>query len=289
MRALITVVVSLLSAAGASGQSNTQTTIDWQRGPITAKLGPQAQFAIPQGYLFADSEGTRKFLEMNENVPSGEEVGLLTSPKSGWFVIFEFADVGYVKDDEKKSLDADAMLESIRKATEAANEERRRRGWGTMTVVGWMRPPHYDEATHNLEWAVKGEDEKGKVASNLNTRYLGRRGYMSVTLVADADKFETTTTEFRKVLTGFSYTPDNDYRAFVKGDKVAEYGLTALVVGGAAAVAAKTGLLKVIGTFLLAGWKFILAGLAALAGALRKLFVRRDRADPVGTTSIDGQ
>jgi uncharacterized membrane-anchored protein len=289
MRALIAVVVSLLSAAGASGQSNAQTAIDWQRGPIAAKLGSQAQLAVPQGYLFADSEGARKFLEMNENISSGQELGLLASPKSGWFVIFEFSDVGYVKDDEKKSLDADAMLDSIRKATEAANEERRRRGWGAMTVVGWMRTPHYDEVTHNLEWAVKGEDEKGNVNSNLNTRYLGRRGYMSVTLVADADKFETTTTEFRKVLNGFSYAPDNDYRAFVKGDKVAEYGLTALVVGGAAAVAAKTGLLKIIGKFLLAGWKLILAGLAALAGLLRKLFARRDREAPVGTTSTDGQ
>lgn len=289
MRALGIVVVPVLFAVCAFTQSNVETAIDWQHGPITAKLGSQAQFAIPQGYLFADSEGTKKFLEKNENIPSGQEVGLLASPKSGWFVIFEFADVGYVKDDEKKSLDADAMLESIRKDTEAANEERKRRGWGAMTVVGWMQAPHYDEATHNLEWAVKGEDEKGNVSSNLNTRYLGRRGYMSVTLVADADKFEATSTEFRKVLTGFSYSPDNDYRAFVKGDKVAEYGLTALVVGGATAVAAKTGLLKVIGKFLVAGWKLILAGLAALAGALRKLFARRDREAPVETTSIDGQ
>jgi uncharacterized membrane-anchored protein len=289
MRALITVAVSFLSAVGASGQSKVANAINWQRGPIKAELGSQAQLAIPQGYLFADSAETKKFLEMNENIPSGREVGLLASPKSGSFVIFEFADVGYVKDDEKKSLDADAMLESIRKATDAANEERKRRGWGTMTVVGWMQPPHYDEATHNLEWAVKGEDEKGNVGSNLNTRYLGRRGYMSVTLVADANKFEATTTEFRKVLTGFSYTPNNDYRAFVKGDKVAEYGLTALVVGGAAAVAAKTGLLKVIAKFLVVGWKLILAGLAALGATLRKLFARRDRDEPVGTASIDGQ
>lgn len=289
MRALVTVVVSLLCGAGAYGQPNTQTAIPWQQGPMNAKLGSQAELAIPQGYLFADSAGAQEFLEMNENIPSGREVGLLASPKSHWFVIFEFADVGYVKDDEKKSLDADAMLESIRKGNEAANEERKHRGWGTMSVVGWMRPPHYDEATHNLEWAVKGEDEKGKISSNLKTRYLGRRGYISVTLVADADRFEATTAEFRKVLAGFSYTPDSDYRAFVKGDKVAEYGLTALVVGGAAAVAAKTGLLKVIGKFLLAGWKLVIAGLAALGAALKRLFSRRESDAAVGTTSIDGQ
>src|SRR5215831_12380660 len=87
MRALVAVGF-LLFAVSASGQSKTETTIDWQRGPITAKLGSQAQLVIPQGYLFADSEGTRKFLESNENIPSGEEVGLLASPKSGWFVIF---------------------------------------------------------------------------------------------------------------------------------------------------------------------------------------------------------
>lgn len=40
------------------------------------------------------------------------------------------------------------------------------------------------------------------------------------------------------------------YSEYKPGDKLAEYGLGALVVGGAAAAAAKSGLLKGLGKFL---------------------------------------
>src|SRR5207248_1264155 len=63
------------------------------------------------------------------------------------------------------------------------------------------------------------------------------------------------------------------------GDKVAEYGLTGLIVGGAVAAAVKTGLLKGLWKFIVAGiaafWKLLLAGAAAVAAALRSLFKRR--------------
>jgi uncharacterized membrane-anchored protein len=112
---------------------------------------------------------------------------------------------------------------------------------------------------------MKCRDEKGNLVANHNTRYLGRRGVMRVNLVADTEAMTSTLPEFRRVMNGFAYTPDNNYRAFVKGDKVAEYGLSALVVGGVAAAASKTGLLKYL-------WKFIVLGVAAVGGMLKKLF-----------------
>ena len=41
-------------------------------------------------------------------------------------MVFEYDDSGYVKDDDKDELDADAMLASIREGTEQANVERKR-------------------------------------------------------------------------------------------------------------------------------------------------------------------
>lgn len=239
--------------------------ISWEHGPTLSKLGTQAQVNVPKGFLFTDSEGSRKFAELNQNVPSGREVGVLAPDDLKWFVVFEFDESGYIKDDEKSSLDADAMLKSIQSANERGNEERKRRGWGTVTVLGWVHAPHYDESTSNLEWSTKAKDEQGNLVSNHNTRYLGRRGVMRVTLVTDPDALASTLLQYRKVMSGFSYTPDNSYRAFVKGDKVAEYGLTALVVGGAAAAAAKTGFLKSF-------WKLIVAALVGLGSLLKRLF-----------------
>ena len=56
-----------------------------------------------------------------------------------------FDDIGYVKDDEKSALDADAILASIRDGTEDVNKERAKRGWPAIKVVGWDQRPHYDE------------------------------------------------------------------------------------------------------------------------------------------------
>jgi len=55
----------------------------------------------------------------------------------------------------------------------------------------------------------------------------------------------------------------------VKGDKVAEYGLTGLIVGGAAAVAAKAGVFKWL-------WKVILAGIVGIGAFFKKLFGKKD-------------
>jgi uncharacterized membrane-anchored protein len=273
-----------LAAQPKPGQPNPLAQIEWQLGPTVAHIGTQAQIRVPAGYRFSGAEGTRQFLEFNQNVPSGKELGLLLPNNATWFVVFSFDDVGYVKDDEKNSLDADSLLSSIKENTERTNELRREKGWETVSVVGWIQSPHYDELTHNLEWSLRAQGEKGGMAANYDTRYLGRRGVMRVKVVTDPERLDTVLAGFRQVMGGFRYTPDNDYRAFVKGDKVAEYGLTALVVGGAAAAAAKVGLFKGLWKLALAGWKFILAAFAAIGAWLKRLFGRGEKA-PAETPS----
>ena len=273
----------IMSGAQPSApQANPGPKIDWQFGPGVAHIGDQAQMEIPAGDRFSGAAGAKTFLELTQNIPSGKEVGVLLPKDLTWFVVFEFEDVGYVKDDEKKSLDAGAMLSSIKTNTDRANQVRRQNGWDSITVLGWIQPPHYNEVTHHLEWSTRAEDSKGKTFANYNTRYLGRRGVMSVGLVSEVDQLDTDLAGFRQVMGGFQYTPQNNYKAFVKGDKVAEYGLTALVVGGAAAVATKVGLFKYLWKLLLVGWKLVVAALAGLGAALKRLFTRGKKTpDPV--------
>jgi uncharacterized membrane-anchored protein len=149
-----------------------------------------------------------------------------------------------------------------------ANEERRKRGFGTLEVVDWIKAPHYATDTHNLEWATRCKDDKGQFVANHNTRYLGRGGVMVVTLVDSPENLAATMPEFQKVMAGYSYTPENSYQAFKEGDKVAEYGLSALVVGGVAAAAAKSGILKSF-------WKLIVAGVVALGGVVKSMFGKK--------------
>lgn len=111
--------------------------VKWQEGPSIGSLGNTAEVHIPAGYVFAGANDTRILMEAMHNPPSGEELGFIAPASKDWFVVFEFNDVGYVRDDEKDSLDAAAMLESIRAGNEEGNKERQKRGWPTMTIVGW--------------------------------------------------------------------------------------------------------------------------------------------------------
>jgi len=241
--------------------------INWEKGPTTAALGDIAEIEVPEGYVFAGAEDTRKLLEAMQDIPSGKELGFMADTEDDWFVIFEFDDIGYVKDDEKDSLDADAILKSIRESNDKANEIRRKKGWSVVNLKGWYIQPRYNPSTNNLEWAVEGVSNEGGPVTNLNTRILGRNGVMEVTLVTDPSRMEDLMPVYEGLLSDFSYNKGKRYSEYVQGDKLAKVGLTALIVGGAAAAAAKTGLLKGL-------WKIIVAGAVAVGAFFKKLFNR---------------
>jgi uncharacterized membrane-anchored protein len=252
----------------ANGQTPTALNrVKWQEGPSIGNLGSIAEVHIPAGYVFAGANDTRVLMEALQNPTSGNEMGLIAPAGLDWFVVFIFDDVGYVSDDERNSLDADAMLESIKKGTEAGNKERMRRGWPIMTILGWEQLPRYNQATHNLEWAIKGESE-GRSIINYNTRLLGRGGVMRVTLVTDPSDLLPTLPKFKNVLADFDFKQGQKYAEFREGDKMAKYGLSALIVGGATAVAVKTGMFKWI-------WKGLVVGFLALVSFIKKLFSQK--------------
>lgn len=237
--------------------------LDWQEGPCQQNLGQTARIMVPEGSVFLNGDDTRTFMTIGKNLTNGLEVGLVISDRM-WLAHYSFDDVGYVRDDEKDSLDADAMLKSIREGVKEGNQERRKRGWEEMEVVGWARPPHYDEQTHNLEWALKFTNSLGE-SINHNTRILGRRGMMVVTLAVEPEEYEEALPWFRALQEGFSYVQGQRYSEFRDGDKVAKVGLTALVVGGATAAAVKSGLFKWI-------WKGLVFVVLAIVGFFRRLF-----------------
>jgi uncharacterized membrane-anchored protein len=206
-------------------------------------------------------------MELTQNPLSGAEMATIAPAAEGeaWFVVFEWDDSGYVADDEKDELDADAILASIREGTEAGTEARRERGWPTMTIVGWHEAPSYDDESHNLSWAVIGESE-GMQTINRITKLLGRSGVMTATLVASPDELDAAVAQVDGLLGAYRFRPGSTYAEYVPGkDKLAQYGLTALVVGGAGAALVKSGLLAKL-------WKPIAAVLIALGACLKKLF-----------------
>jgi uncharacterized membrane-anchored protein len=242
--------------------------VKWIEGPCVANIGGIAEINVPEGFIFCDGDNTRILMESMGNLPTHEEVGFLAGESFDWFIVFEFSRIGYIRDDEKDTLDHDAMLKSIQKGTEQANKYRKKRGFPNLYITGWEIEPHYNLATNNLEWAIRGKDEYESPFINYNTRLLGRSGVMRVTLVAEPEEIESTIPVYKMNLESFAFKPGNRYAEFRKGDKVAKYGLTALVVGGGAALVAKTGLGKYI-------WKILIAifiGISALFKRISNFF-----------------
>ena len=241
--------------------------IKWQQGPCISDLGDVAKIRIPAGYIFTDGDGARIVMEASQNISSGTELGLIATAASDWFLLFEFDDVGYIKDDEKSSLDAGAMLKSIKAANDAANKAKKKRGWPVLDILGWEQPPKYNDITHNLEWAIRAVSYNDPII-NYNTRLLGRRGVMSVVIVESPENLNDTLPKAKNIIDTFTFNAEHDYSAFRSGDKIAKYGLTALVVGGAASVAVKSGLFKWI-------WKGLVVCALGIAGFFKSLFKRK--------------
>ena len=247
----------------------------WQRGPAEGEIAAKAKIQIPNGYAFLDERNTRRFLELMGNPPRDKHY-LIAPSNLDWFAVFSFDPVGYVKDDEK--IDAAALLDSLKKGDEPSNEERKRLGMSPIYTDGWHVPPHYDSGSKRLEWGMRLRDEKGGMHVNYTSRLLGRSGVMSAVLVSSPQSLNEDMKAFNGALAGYQFNAGEQYAEFKSGDKIAEYGLAALVVGGAAAAAAKAGLFKSLGKFL-----WVIIGGAAMGGwALLKKFFGRKETPPPG-------
>ncbi|MET0292839.1 MAG: DUF2167 domain-containing protein [Steroidobacteraceae bacterium] len=246
--------------------------LKWVKGPTTVEAPGDSKLTIPEGYVFLDRGETDKFLELNQNPSNGTEV--MVAPESlDWSAYINFSDEGYVKDDE--TIDAPALLKSLQEGTKAGNAERRRRGWDELEVTGWAVEPAYNPSTKRLEWATRLRSRSGE-GVNFFTKILGRKGHTTVVLVAAPQELRSAESDLNRVLTGYNFNQGHAYADFVPGDKVAQYGLAALVLGGAAAVASKKGLWAVLGGFIGAAWKFLLAGAIAAIAGLRRLLGKKD-------------
>lgn len=266
-----------MAQAFAQDAADPVSQLPWQHGPTVGRIGDRATIKVPKGYAFLGADAARRFNELLENPPTEVDEYVLAPDDFEWIAFFSFSEIGYVKDDE--TLDPDDVLSSIRTGLEHGNEERRSRGWETLNLVGWSSKPQYDQQIRALAWAILLESEQsGAKVVNYNTRLLGRRGVMEVTVAADPEVLQPAIADFKSLVPGYTYVSGEGYGEFRPGDHVAEIGLAALITGGAAAVASKKGWLAAIGIALAKFWKLLLVGVAGAGLAIRKLFGGKDSA-----------
>jgi len=252
---------------------------DIVQGPRDVKLSSQAVLHLPDGKLYIPQPHAAKLMHAmgNPGDYSDLEGVVFQRGDDGWFATLRFEKSGYIKDDDAKHWDAADMLKSFKEGTEASNEERKKMGGRALEITGWAQEPTYAADTHRLVWAMKSR-EVGAPANepqgvNYNTYALGREGYMSLNLVTGLDDLPKYKGEAQQLLGALEFNDGKRYADFNSStDKVAEYGLAALVLGVGAK---KLGLLAVIGAFLLKFAKIILLAVVGFGGAIMKLFGRK--------------
>ena len=273
--------VSMFAAVLSASFAVAAVPAAWTKGPTSVDLGADvARIDLDRGHAFAGAEDTRRLLQEMGNTVDNSELGMITptAEDQDWMVLFEYEKAGYVKDDDKDAIDKDAILESYQKGTEEANKARKARGIPALHVTGWYEEPHYDARTHNLVWALRAKEDGGGEVVNYNVRLLGREGYMSVTLVDEPAKLAASKPHVDKLLSTFAYKKGKTYAEWVSGDKVAAYGLAALVAGGAGAAAVKVGLFASLAKVIAKGGKAVVLLLVGLIAGIKKMFTRSEPA-----------
>lgn len=242
-----------------------------------------ATFHTGDAYVFLSPDDAERVLTAWGNPPGFTGLGMILPAGAhalgdSWAVVVEYQDDGHVSDEDAAEMDYGEMIREMQASTEADNESRVAAGYGAVDLVGWAEPPHYDPASHKFYWAKElafaGEEDH---TLNYNIRVLGRTGVLVMNAVATMDDLATIGPAMEGVMAGTRFDEGQRYADFdPKSDRVAAYGIGALVAGK---VAAKAGLFKGLMLMLVAGKKFVLLGLVAAFAAFKSLFGGQDDED----------
>lgn len=270
------------SGTEPSSQAEQGPALPWQAGPVALQLEHGVKLDLPAGYEFLAQPHAGQVMEKLGNLYNENLLGLIisSSENDDYFVTLRYDEEGFIKDDEE--VDGAEILEAMQEGEDEYNEERKKAGFEPIHAAGWEEPPRYDKAQHHLVWGLIVSSTDGD-SINYNTRMLGRRGYVSVNLVTDRGHLASHKPVAAVLLKATSFEAGSTYEDFDSStDKVAEYGLTGLILGGAGlglAKVAKVGLLAKFGKLILAGLiagkKVVAVAVIALIAFVKKLMGRK--------------
>lgn len=251
--------------------------LDPKNGDIALGDG-LATLHVPEEYYFLNSADAETVLvELWGNPPGQNVMGMIFPARfspldsDAWAVTIDYVDEGHVADDDAADIDYGELLESMRQDLQDSNAARVDAGYDPVELLGWAEPPRYDSDLRKLYWAKElqfGDAEEATL--NYEIRALGRTGVLNMTFIASSSQLDEINASRDSVLAMAEFDPGNRYEDFDSGvDKVAAYGIGALIAGK---VAAKTGMIAALILALKKFGVFVLVALAALGKKVSGLF-----------------
>jgi uncharacterized membrane-anchored protein len=239
--------------------------------------GADARFRFDDQFRYLGQADAQRVLEQLWGNPPDQSVLGLVVPRgrgllddNGWAVVVTYSDEGYVSDEDAAAIDYDELLAGMKEETQDENAARKEAGYEAIELIGWATPPRYDAASNKLYWAKElAFDGSQRHTLNYDIRVLGRRGYLSLNAVANMDDLADVQAGMQKLLPLTDFDSGARYADFDGStDKIAAYGIAALIGGG---IAAKAGLFAKLGALLLGLKKLLIPLVLVLAAFGRKV------------------
>jgi uncharacterized membrane-anchored protein len=279
--ALLVVTTTAANAQNSSPDNLMLKSLNFRRGHIEL-MGGIAALDLGQHYVYLDPKDAETFLTKVWGNPPGDfadTAGMLlptnVAPDSpdGWGVILGYENDGHVSDSDASSTNYDDLLAQMKKDVLAHNDDRVKRGYQPIELLGWAQPPHYDSQAKTIYWAKRlrfGDDTEETL--NYFIRVLGRTGVLDLNVVASINQLPLINKEAAGLMSVVSFNPGQRYAEYDAGsDHTAAYGIAGLIAGG---VLVKAGFLKGLIALLAAFWKVVAVGVVGVVAAIGSFFKR---------------
>jgi uncharacterized membrane-anchored protein len=268
------------------------------RGPVEVRLADRATMWLPANRVYLDGEEARKLLGAGKNWDNATQgVVLPTTSRPDWMAYVSLVDDGYISDQDAKTMDPEAVLETYKAKVAAENPARARQGLSPLEVAGWMEAPRYD-AKHRLSSCL-GATALGSKSTddrivNCSAFALGDQGALKIVVAGQETNYQRFRGESGALIDTIVYDKGKGYEdADLATVKTAPYGLIALMTGDtdfkkvtvaqpvarAAAPVQKLGLIALLIVYVLKFGKILLFGVAAVFAFVRWIARKRKSDD----------
>lgn len=232
--------------------------LDWKDSGIHKLSNSQSTISLPEGYKVITGESAKKSRELLGEFNKTSTEAIIHDTNFQNRILFEYHDSGHVSLDDWKDLDPKVLLESFIQNTEEANVERQSKGFETLQVLGWVQEPVLDKETNTVFWAIKGKvTNESTPLVNAVALKLSRCGYERICWVTTLDSFKPFDGHLDIMLRSHSFNEGARYSDYKSGDKLAGYGIAALVAATVGGKIVKAGwlilLFKKVGGLIVAG------------------------------------
>lgn len=208
----------------------------WSKAGDYTLPASKSKLAIPADFVGVFGPEAQRVMELTNGTPHPQTEAVLID-KEDDMIVFDWQPEGYVSSDDWGDMGAAAMLRSITENTAADNAERAKQHFPDLTVTGWLKEPTLDHGSNTAFWTIELQESSRPLVNSIALR-LARQGYERIVWVADKERYANSTI-LQTMLTANNFPIGLRYVDHATGDKMAGYGVAALVATVAGAKIAK--------------------------------------------------